>query len=74
LLAHRAGPLATPELLSRIGARSMSGALKKPLDHLTTIKLIEFTIPDKPRSKMQKRRLTPLGERVVQRLTKPTSR
>ena len=71
LQALRSGPLSTPELLLRVGVKSLSGGLKKALDRLAEVGLIEFTIPDKPRSKKQKRRLTGLGERVAQELSNP---
>ncbi len=71
LQALRSGPLSKPDLLPRVGLKTLSGGLKKALDRLAEVGLVEFTIPEKPRSKKQKRRLTSRGERVARQLTNP---
>ena len=51
------GPLSKSELASRLGQKQISGQLKKVLLALAAEKRIEFTIPDKPNSRLQKYRL-----------------
>lgn len=65
LKALQAGALGTPELLARLGLKSISGGLKKAVERLSDAGLIEFTIPDRPRSKNQKRRLTEKGRQAA---------
>lgn len=65
LRALQAGALGTPELLAHLGLKSVSGGLKKALERLSGAGLVEFTIPDRPRSKYQKRRLTEKGRRAA---------
>lgn len=69
LLALRSGAKNTPELLESVGVKTLSGGLKKALVQIMGLGLVEFTIPDKPRSKKQQRRLTPQGERLAARLS-----
>jgi ATP-dependent DNA helicase RecG len=73
LNALRSGPLGAAELLAVFGFKRMVGGLQKALNRLQEHRLIEFTIPDKPRSKKQKRRLTPRGERLAAFLTSQSS-
>lgn len=56
------GPLATPQITTAFGHSGRSGAVKLALAHLEAIGLIELTIPDKPRSRNQMRRLTGKGQ------------
>jgi ATP-dependent DNA helicase RecG len=69
LSALRSGPLTAQELLALFGLERMVGHLQKALNRLQERGLIEFTIPDKPRSKNQKRRLTARGEQIAATLT-----
>lgn len=55
-------PSATKELAFELKIKPTSGALRRSLDHLLHLKLIEYTIPDKPNSRFQKYRLTALGQ------------
>jgi hypothetical protein len=73
LLALRGRERGIAELLKQFGLKSLSGSLKKALDDLGEKGLIEMTFLDRPNSKNQKRRLTPLGEQLVRRLTKATT-
>jgi ATP-dependent DNA helicase RecG len=68
LLALRSGEKSTPDLLEALGAKTLSGGLKKALDRIMGLGLVEFTIPEKPRSKNQKRRLTAQGKRLAELL------
>lgn len=56
--AYSAGDLA-----QKIGVESKSGAFKRSLKYLLQEKLIQYTIPDKPNSRLQKYRLTPKGRK-----------
>jgi DNA-binding HxlR family transcriptional regulator len=47
--------------------KALSGAFKEKLASLREKELIEYTIPDKPKSSKQKYRLTELGKRVLTR-------
>ena len=53
--------LSTKELSIKLGQKSISGHLKKVIAKLLEDKLIEWTIPDKPKSSRQKYRLTQKG-------------
>jgi hypothetical protein len=61
----RDGPKSVPELLRALGSKSLSGAIKKAMGRLDDLRLTALTIPEKPRSKNQKRQLTAKGRRVV---------
>jgi hypothetical protein len=55
------GPKGKDEILRHLGYTSMSGNLKRALQHLTELGLLGYTIPGKPNSRNQKRRLTVKG-------------
>ena len=63
--ALRHGPRSVPEILADLGHGSLSGAVKNALRHLDELGLIALTIPEKPRSRNQKRQLTIKGQRAV---------
>ena len=56
------GPKSTAQISAELGHSGRSGAVKIALTHLEAIGLIELTIPDKPRSRNQTRRLTASGK------------
>jgi hypothetical protein len=58
------GAAGLEELLAKLGLRSRTGSLTNTLERLTEQGLIELTIPDKPRRKYQKRRLTEKRRRL----------
>ena len=51
----------TPELLKELGSRTRTGGFRQSLHRLMEMQLLELTIPDRPRSKHQKYRLTDKG-------------
>lgn len=53
----RKGPLSKAEIASQLGHQLISGGLKKVFQSLIDQGLIEYTTPDKPRSKIQKYKL-----------------
>jgi hypothetical protein len=61
----RGGPKAAPEIAAGLGYQSRSGHLKKALDRLGQLGLVSLTIPDRPRSKNQKRQITAKGRRAL---------
>ena len=65
LLACLDAPQNTPELLALLGYESRTGNFKKALSRLLDLAFLEMTIPDKPRSKKQKYRLTERGRKLL---------
>ncbi len=57
----KSGPLATHQITEALGHTGRSGAVKLALTQMESSGLIELTIPDKPRSRNQMRRLTSQG-------------
>jgi hypothetical protein len=58
-------PLNRHSLAGQFGHRSVSGALRKAISILLQNEWIEYTIPEKPNSRLQKYRLTLTGERAL---------
>ena len=52
------GPMAKSALSSGLGHKEVSGQLNKVIRLLLTNKTIEYTIPEKPNSRLQNYRLT----------------
>ena len=59
------GPLGRPDIAKAIGVTRMARSLKMALDTLLEDGLIEYTIPDKVRSRLQKYRLTEKGRQML---------
>jgi ATP-dependent DNA helicase RecG len=58
----------TRELLALLGYERRTGNFKKAFSRLMDLTYLEMTIPDKPRSKKQKYRLTERGRKVLKRI------
>ncbi|MBC8430862.1 MAG: putative DNA binding domain-containing protein [Desulfobacterales bacterium] len=58
-------PLSASELTKILGLRSKTGAFKRTIKELMDRKSIEYTIPDKPNSRLQKYRLTDAGKHLL---------
>ena len=54
-------PLSANELVVHLNLRSKTGAFKRTMKHLLGQGLIEYTLPEKPNSRLQKYRLTETG-------------
>lgn len=63
LSACAQGPLSSAEIAAALGHNQLSGNLRKALPRLRKAGLLAFTVPDKPRSRMQKYRLTETGKK-----------
>ena len=55
-------PSSTPDILKVLGYKTRTRNFRKALDNLIEKQLIEMTIPNKPRSKNQRYRLTEKGK------------
>ena len=67
-----AGPMSKVELSRNLGQKEISGQLNKIVRLLIADRMIEYTLPDKPSSRLQKYGLTAKGKAAVARL-KPGS-
>ena len=65
LLALAEKPLSANELVKKLGLRSKTGAFKRTVNELLNDSSIEYTIPDKPNSRLQKYRLTGAGQHLM---------
>ena len=65
LLACAEAPLSSAEVAASLGHKQLSGNLRKALPELRKAGFLEYTIPDKPNSRLQKYRLTYEGERLL---------
>ena len=59
------GPMGKSEISSRLGQKEVSGQLNKVIRELINRKYLEYTIPDKPNSRLQKYRLTSDGREAI---------
>jgi len=68
LLALEQLPLSAAELVTTLGLESKSGAFKRTIKELLQNQLIEYTLPEKPSSRLQKYRLTNQGKTQLNEL------
>jgi ATP-dependent DNA helicase RecG len=54
------------EISAHLGQKAVSGQLNKVIRELIDQGLIEYTLPDKPNSRLQKYRLTGMGKRAAE--------
>ena len=62
------GPMSKAALARNLGQKTISGQLNKVVRRLVAHGVLEFTLPDKPRSRLQKYRLTAQGRAVFLRI------
>lgn len=60
-----ASPLSKAELSARLGQKEISGQLNKVIRVLLGDQTVEYTLPDKPNSRLQKYRLTAKGKALL---------
>lgn len=58
LLSLQSTPLSKSEIAQKLELNTVTGALNRTIKELLNNDLIEYTIPDKPNSRLQKYRLT----------------
>jgi ATP-dependent DNA helicase RecG len=68
LLALVKQPLQRAEVARVLGHDGVSGAINRSIKELLSKQLIEYTIPDKPNSRLQKYRLTARGQALLVQL------
>ena len=66
------GALSARALADALGMRSKTGALKRTLSEMLSGTLIEYTLPGKPNSRLQKYRLTAAGMKALEGKPKGT--
>lgn len=57
--------LSKSEIASALDMNSVTGALNRTMRELLETEIIEYTIPDKPNSRLQKYRLTQKGKQLA---------
>ncbi len=62
--ALQGAPRSIKELAMALGLRARTGALRRTVSGLLAAGLLEYTLPDKPRSRLQKYRLTAKGRKA----------
>ena len=65
IAACAAVPLSSAEIAVALGHKQLSGNLRKALPRLRADGLLEYTIPEKPNSRLQKYRLTDKGRTLL---------
>jgi ATP-dependent DNA helicase RecG len=66
LLALAEEPLSANELVKKLGLKSKTGAFKRTVSDLLNDSAIEYTLSDKPTSRLQKYRLTEKGRKLLE--------
>ena len=67
-------PHSNAEILAHVGAHDRTGSITRALSSLSSQGLLALTIPDKPKSKNQKRVTTALGKDVVKNRSELTGK
>ena len=62
-------PLAMKELIAILGLKTKTGALKRTVNEMLGASWIEYTLPEKPASRLQRYRITSSGKEVLQHET-----
>lgn len=67
LAVLRHAPLSKAQIAASIGKKRVDGQLHEAVRQFVTSGLLEYTVPGKPNSRLQKYRLTEGGRRVLDR-------
>jgi len=59
MVALAATPASRSEIAAAIGHKSISSSIRQAVADLMAARLVEYTVPEKPNSRLQKYRLTP---------------
>jgi ATP-dependent DNA helicase RecG len=70
LLACAEAPLSSAAIAAALGHKQLSGNLRKALPELRKTGFLEYTIPEKPNSRLQKYRLTDEGKHLLKSMQK----
>jgi ATP-dependent DNA helicase RecG len=65
LAALQHGPLSKAQIAKAVGKKRIDGQLHAAVRDVVDQELVEYTIPEKPNSRLQKYRLTPEGEKAL---------
>lgn len=68
----RSGPLSKSEIAVAVGKQTVDGQLHSAVRQMLQTGLIEYTLPDRPNSRLQKYRLTEAGRRMLPAVTQST--
>ena len=69
LMALSDSALSASELAATLWLESKTGAFKRRFKEVLRLELIEYRIPEKPRSRLRKYRLTEKGRKILRKLT-----
>lgn len=72
MVALAAAPASRSEIAAAIGHKSISSSIRQAVADLMDAGLVEYTVPEKPNSRLQKYRLIPLSQ-PAKNPTNPTS-
>jgi len=62
------------QIAEKLGYKSTPGSLRKSLPKLVQLELLAYTIPDKPRNRLQKYRITPKGRSTLEQPGRDTGK
>lgn len=62
----RSEPISRKQVADALGNEGRSGNMLKAIERLMSLGLIEWTIPNKPRSRNQKLRITANGQQLIE--------
>jgi len=64
------GPMSKSEMSKRLGKKTVTGQLNRVIRQLLADEYIEYTVPEKPKSRIQQYRLTKEGKEKLARQTR----